>query len=84
MAFSVISPSTGNCGVNISLVDPTALVSNTENLLVKWGVGFTIDLPENPSASSLTLWPLSLFGNLPGIHCHHHGLSYKAFEVHFS
>src|SRR5882672_12532362 len=55
-AFSVFGSSMGDCGVNISLVDPTVLVSSTENLLVEWGVGFTIDLPENPSPSSLTLW----------------------------
>jgi len=46
MDFSVLGSSTGNCRVNISLVDPTVLVSNTKNLLVKQGVGFTIDLPE--------------------------------------
>src|SRR5882672_1013313 len=55
MAFSVFGSSTGDCGVNISLVDPTVLVSSTENLLVEWGVGFTIDLPENPSLSR-ALW----------------------------
>ena len=61
MAFSVLGSSTGNCRVNISLVDPTVLVSNTENLLVEWGVGFTIDLPENLSVSSPTLWPARPF-----------------------
>ena len=55
-AFSVFGSSTGDCGVNISLVDPTVLVSSTENLLVEQGVGFTVDLPENPSPSSPTLW----------------------------
>src|SRR6266850_249973 len=54
-AFSVFGSSTGDCGVNISLVDPTVLVSSTENLLVEWGMGFTIDLPENPSLSQ-ALW----------------------------
>src|SRR5882724_12565468 len=39
---------TGDCGVNMSSIDPTVLVSSTENLLVIWGVGFTIDLPKNP------------------------------------
>ena len=61
MAFSVIRSSTGDCGVNISLVDPTVLISSIENLLVKWGVGFTTDLPENLSVSSLTLWPAQPF-----------------------
>jgi len=42
--FSVLS--TDDCWVNISLVDPTVLVSSTENLLVERGVGFTVDLPE--------------------------------------
>src|SRR5882724_12113281 len=39
---------TGDCGVNMSSVDPTVLVSSTENLLVRWGMGFTINLPKNP------------------------------------
>src|SRR5882672_10989793 len=56
MAFSFFGSLTGDCGVNISLVDPTVLVSSTENLLVEWGMGFTIDLPENLSLSFLTLW----------------------------
>src|SRR5882672_12250222 len=56
MAFSVFGSSMGDCGVNISLVDPTVLISSTKNLLVKWGVGFTTDLPENLSPSSLALW----------------------------
>ena len=47
MDFSVLSSSTGDCGVNISLVDPTVLASSTENLLVEWGMGFTVDWPEN-------------------------------------
>src|SRR5882672_10388401 len=55
-AFLVFSSSTGDCGVNISLVDPTVLVSSTENLLVELGMGFTIDLPENLSLSSPALW----------------------------
>src|SRR5882672_11484535 len=54
MAFSVLSSSMGDCRVNISLVDPTVLISNTENLLVEQGVGFTIDQPENPSVFSET------------------------------
>ena len=54
MALLVIGSSMGDYGVNISLVDPTVLVSNTENLLVEWGVGFTIDQPENPPLSFLT------------------------------
>ena len=45
MAFSVFGSSMGDCGVNISLVDPTVLISSTENLLVEWGMGFTVDLP---------------------------------------
>src|SRR5882724_3891704 len=43
---------TGDCGVNMSSVDPTVLVSSTENLLVRWGMDFTIDQPKNP------LWAL--------------------------
>src|SRR5882724_12978395 len=39
---------TGDCGVNMSSVDPTVLVSGTENLLVGWGVDLTIDWPKNP------------------------------------
>src|SRR5882724_3865225 len=39
---------TGDCGVNMSSVDPTVLVSSTENLLVGWGMDFTIDQPKNP------------------------------------
>jgi len=34
MAFSVFGSSMGDCRVNISLVDPTVLISSTENLLV--------------------------------------------------
>ena len=56
MAFSVLSSVTGDCGSNKSFVYPTVLVSNTKNLLVKWGVGFTIDLPENAPLPSLTPW----------------------------
>ena len=49
MTCSVLgSMVTGNCGFNISLVDPTVLVSKTENLLVPQGVGFTVDRPKNP------------------------------------
>src|SRR5882672_1356795 len=83
MAFSVFGSSMGDCRVNISLVDPTVFVSSTENLLVEWGVGFTIDLPENLSPDFLLFGLLGLFGNLPCIHCHCHGLSHKAFDVHF-
>src|SRR5882724_12781711 len=43
---------TGDCGVKMSSVDPTVLVSSTENLLVGWGMDFTIDWPKNP------LWAL--------------------------
>src|SRR5882724_7604963 len=39
---------TGDCGVNMSSVDPTVLVSSTENLLVRRGVDFTIYWPKNP------------------------------------
>src|SRR5882724_9194580 len=39
---------TGDCGVNMSSVDPTVLVSSTENLLVRQGVDFTVDQPKNP------------------------------------
>ena len=43
MTCSVLgSVVTGDCGVNMSSVDPTVLVSSTENLLVRWGVDFTI------------------------------------------
>src|SRR5882724_9798193 len=49
MACSVLgSVVTGDCGVNISSVDPIVLVSSTENLLVRWGMGFTVDQPKNP------------------------------------
>jgi|SRR5882724_3238862 len=37
-AFSVLGSVAGGCQVNISLVDPTVLISNTENLLVEWGM----------------------------------------------
>src|SRR5882724_9550160 len=47
---------TGDGGVNISLVNPTVLVSKTENLLVRWGVDFTVDLFKNPL---WVLWPFS-------------------------
>src|SRR5882724_10066728 len=48
MTGSVLSSVvTGDGGVNISLVDPTVLVSKTENLFVQWGVGFTVNLPKN-------------------------------------
>ena len=62
-AFSVFSSVTGDCGVDIFLVGTIVPVSNTENLLVKWDIGFTIDQPENPLQPSLTpclvwlLWP---------------------------
>ena len=61
MAFLVLSSSTDDCWVNISLVDPTVLVSSPKNLLVEQGVGFTVDLPENLSVSSPTLWPAQPF-----------------------
>ena len=48
MACLVLGSLAMDCGVNISFMDLTVLVSNIENLLVKWGVGFTIDQPENP------------------------------------
>ena len=54
MAFSVLSWVAGGCGVNIYLVDSTVLVSSTKYLLVEWGVGFTIDQPENPLLPSVT------------------------------
>ena len=44
-ACSVFSSLAVDYGVNISLVDLTVLASNTENLLVEWGVGVTIDRP---------------------------------------
>src|SRR5882724_1012744 len=47
---------TGDGGVNISLVNPTVLVSKTENLLVQRGMDFTIGLPKNPL---WVLWPFS-------------------------
>jgi len=43
MDFSALGSVAGDCGINISLVDPTVLVSNTNTLLVEQGVGFTID-----------------------------------------
>src|SRR5882724_13681145 len=49
MACSVLElVVTGDCGVNMSSVDPIVLVSSTENLLVRWGMGFTVDQPKNP------------------------------------
>src|SRR5882672_7398889 len=65
MAFSVFGSSMGDCRVNMSLVDPTVLISSAENLLVEWGMGFTIDLPENLSLSFLTLWPAQPFWQPP-------------------
>ena len=56
-AFSVCSSLAVDCGVNIALVDPTVLVYSTENLLVKWGMGVTIDQPENPLQPFPTPWP---------------------------
>ena len=82
-AFSVLGSSTGDCGVNISLVDPTVLVSSTKNLLVERGVGFTVDLPENPPVSRRLSSLLRPFGNLSGIHGCCYGLGYKALEVRF-
>src|SRR5882724_1190619 len=43
---------TGDFRVNMSSVDPTVLVSSTENLLFGWGMGFTINWNKNP------LWAL--------------------------
>jgi len=37
-----------DCEVNISLVDPMVLVSNTKILIVEWGMGVTVDSPKNP------------------------------------
>src|SRR5882724_7228670 len=52
-ACSVLSSAvTGDCRVNMSSVDPTVLISGTENLLVRQGVGFTVNWPKNP------LWAL--------------------------
>src|SRR5882724_8415894 len=49
MACSVLSSVvTGDCGVKMSSVDPTVLVSSTENLLVRQGMDFTVDWPKNP------------------------------------
>ena len=56
-ACSVFSSLAIDCGVNISLIYPTVLASNTENLLVKWGMGVTIDQPENPLLPSWPSWP---------------------------
>jgi len=42
-ACSVLSSLALDCGFNISLVDHTVLVSNTEKLSVKWGMGVTVD-----------------------------------------
>src|SRR5882724_4605187 len=57
-ACSVFNSLAIDCGVNISLVDPTVLDSNTEKILVKQGVGVTIDWPENPLQPFLTPWPV--------------------------
>ena len=56
MDFSVLGLIAGDYGINISLVDPTVLVSNTENLLVEQGIDFTIDQLENPPWPFLTPW----------------------------
>ena len=37
------------------LDNPTVLVLSSENLLVKWDMGFTIDWPENSHWLSMTL-----------------------------
>src|SRR5882724_12036461 len=64
---------TGDHGVNMSSVDPTVLVSSTENLLVTWGVGFTVDLPKNlvwvllPSSLHLGCPSLLRLLPLPGL-----------------
>jgi len=42
-----------NCRLNISLVDPTVLVSKTENLLSD-GHGFTVNQPKNPPGAHLS------------------------------
>src|SRR5882724_3042048 len=68
---------TGDGGVNISLVNPTVLVSKTKNLLVRQGVDFTVDLPKNP------LGFFGLFPSLSSIHCRH-CLGHQAFEVELS
>ena len=52
---------TGDCRVNISFIDTTVLVSNTKSLLVKWGMGFTVDQPKNPLQPSLPPWLVQLF-----------------------
>ena len=61
MACSVLgSVVTGDCGVNMSSVDPTVLVSSTENLLVGQGMDFTIDQHKKP------LWFLLPFAESQG------------------
>src|SRR5882724_7313896 len=57
MACSVLSSLAMDCGINISLIDPTVLVSNPENLSVKWGIGVIVDQPENPLQPFLIPWP---------------------------
>ena len=78
MAFSVLGLVVGGCGVNISLVDPTVLVSNTEKLLAEWGMGFTFDQPENPLQPSLTPSLVWLSYPHPLIHCSHNCFGYNA------
>src|SRR5882724_8762183 len=75
MACSVLGlVVTGDCRVNMSSVDPTVLVSSTENLLVRWGMDFTTSLK--------TLFgPFYLLCCILGIHrCSDH-FSYKTFDV---
>jgi len=70
MASSVLGSVVGDCGVIISLVDPTVVIYNTKNLLVEQDVGFTVDLPKNPLPPSLTPWPVSFIGHIPHIQLH--------------
>ena len=58
MACLVLGSLAMDCGVNISFMDLTVLVSNIENLLVKWGVGVTIDWPKNSLQPFPTPWPV--------------------------
>jgi len=50
----------GAVGVNISLVDPTVLISNT-NTYGQIGHDFHHDQPENFLLPSLTPWPVSFW-----------------------
>ena len=64
-ALLVLSSVAGDCGINISLVEPTVLVSNTKNLLVEQGMCFIIDWPENPLGPSPTPWLVQPFWVYP-------------------